>query len=115
MDFQDNQHNQYNQDHQGHTEAPDPTDGRVTTGENGLPVIRLSDGRAASFYRRHTARDSAYAHDYAKNGNEVRLLAALLSKMLHIDGAPVSIDQALNLYQEDFNLIGKNIPGNFTR
>jgi hypothetical protein len=96
------------------TETAENTESRVTTGENGLPIVTLSDGRRAAFYRKHTARDSAYAQDQGK-GNAVRLGAALLSRIVTIEGAPTKYDDILDMLQEDYNLLVSNLPGNFTK
>jgi hypothetical protein len=85
---------------------------KVSVGENGLPKIRLNDGRVAQFTRKPKGRDSEVAIDHAgKKQNPMRSTAVLLSRILTIDGAPVNPDMILDFDLDDVNLLAENIPG----
>jgi hypothetical protein len=92
----------------------DPSE-RITTGENGLPEIRLRDGRIARFIRRLKVRDVKMAHDATKSGNGVSIAANFVARLLEIDGHPVNADQIMELDADEFNAIQEVIPGNFTK
>jgi len=85
---------------------------KVKTGENGLPQVRLNDGRVAQFTRKPKGRDSEVAIDHAgRKQNNIRTTAILLSRILTIDGAPANPDQLLDLDLDDLNVLGENLPG----
>jgi hypothetical protein len=87
---------------------------RLTTGSNGLPQIRLSDGRVARFTRKPKGKDSELAIDNSgKKQNNMRATAVLLSRIVTIDNAPVNPEQILDLDLDDLNFLGENLPGNF--
>jgi len=87
---------------------------RVTTGENGLPVVRLADGRVARFARRPKGKDAELAFDAAgKKGNNFRVTAALLSRVLVVDEKQLNTEEMLELDLADINLLGEKLAENF--
>jgi hypothetical protein len=99
---------------------PDPnvalakSQGRIAIGADGLPTVKLYDGRTAKFFRRNLVKDSIFAHDQSKHGNDSKFGSAILSRILTIDGSPVKLEDVHNMLQSDYNVLLGIVRGNFT-
>jgi len=77
-----------------------------------LPTLTLSDGRTASFIRKPRAADASKAHRIAgSKGNDIDRSAALLAQIVQVGGAPVTMEDLLQLDLDDFNAVSEAMPG----
>jgi hypothetical protein len=77
-----------------------------------LPNLLLSDGRTAQFLRKARAGDASKAHRIAgPKGNDIDRSAALLAQIVQIGGAPVTMEDLLQLDLDDFNTVSEAMPG----
>jgi len=77
-----------------------------------LPSLLLSDGRTAQFIRKARAGDASKAHRIAgPKGNDIDRSAALLAQIVQIGGAPVTMEDLLQLDLDDFNTVSEAMPG----
>ena len=80
-----------------------------------LPEIKLTDGRVAKFVRRPKAKDASKAHRIAgPKGTDVDRSAAYIAQIVEIDGSPVTMEDVLELYQDDYETLTTSIPTNFS-